>query len=293
MAKQERGIAVVTGASTGIGRATALDLAANGFEVFAGVRRKADGEALKEAAPENLTPLIIDVTKPATISRAKTAIGRKAGSDGVSALVNNAGVAIAGPLEFLPLDDFRRQIEVNLTGHLAVTQALLPQLRKAQGRIVNITSIGGLIAYPFNGPYHASKWGLEALSDSLRVELQPWGIDVIAIEPGSVATEIWDRGTDKANQVREGLPREGKKLYNPAMEAMLKVMGDTGNAGLHPDKAAKIIRKALTARRPKTRYLLGRDAKGAIRMKRLLPDRTWDRLVTRIAKVPKRDSALD
>jgi NAD(P)-dependent dehydrogenase (short-subunit alcohol dehydrogenase family) len=293
MAESGRGIAVVTGASTGIGRATALDLAANGFEVFAGVRRKADGEALKEAAPENLTPLIIDVTKPATISRAKTAIARKAGSDGVSALVNNAGIAIAGPLEFLPLDDFRRQIEVNLTGHLAVTQALLPQLRKAQGRIVNITSIGGLISYPFNGPYHASKWGLEALSDSLRVELQPWGIDVIAIEPGGVATEIWDRGIDRANELRETMPRDAKKLYGPAMEAMLKLMGGTGDSGLHPDKAAKVIRKALTARRPKTRYLLGRDAKGAIRMKRLLNDRTWDRLVTRIAKVPQRDSALD
>jgi NAD(P)-dependent dehydrogenase (short-subunit alcohol dehydrogenase family) len=152
MAKQDRGVAVVTGASTGIGRATALDLADNGFEVIAGVRRKADGEALKKAANGKLTPIMIDVTKPQSIARAKGAIGRKAGRRGVSALVNNAGVAIAGPLEFLPLDDFRRQIEVNLTGHLAVTQALLPQLRKARGRIVNITSIGGRIAYPFNGP---------------------------------------------------------------------------------------------------------------------------------------------
>ena len=292
MAK-ERGIAVVTGASTGIGRATALDLAANGFDVFAGVRKKADGEALEEAAEGGLTQVTIDVTKPATISRAKTAIGRRAGGDGVAALVNNAGVAIAGPLEFLPLDEFRRQIEVNLTGHLAVTQALLPQLRKARGRIVNITSIGGRIAYPFNGPYHASKWGLEALSDSLRVELQPWGIDVIAIEPGSVATEIWDRGIDKASEIRDDLPSEGKKLYGPAIDSMFQLMGETGNAGLHPDKAAKVIRKALTTRKPKTRYLIGRDAKGALTMKRLTSDRAWDRIVTRVAKMPKRDSALD
>jgi NAD(P)-dependent dehydrogenase (short-subunit alcohol dehydrogenase family) len=292
MAKQDRGVAVVTGASTGIGRATALDLADNGFEVIAGVRRKADGEALKKAANGKLTAMMIDVTKPQSIARAKGAIGRKAGRRGVSALVNNAGVAIAGPLEFLPLDDFRRQIEVNLTGHLAVTQALLPQLRKARGRIVNITSIGGRIAYPFNGPYHASKFGLEAISDSLRVELQPWGIDVIAIEPGSIATEIWDRGLAKATQVREGLPREGKKLYGSSMEAMVRVMENAGEAGQPPEKVAKVIRKALTKRRPKTRYLLGSDAKGAIATKRLLSDRTWDRVVTRVAGVPKRDSAL-
>ena len=289
----ERGFAVVTGASTGIGRATALDLAADGFDVFAGVRRKADGEALKEAAEGGLTPVTIDVTKPATISRAKGAIGRKVGGDGLAALVNNAGVAIAGPLEFMPIDDFRRQIEVNLTGHLAVTQALLAQLRKARGRIVNVTSIGGLVSYPFNGPYHASKFGLEALSDSLRVELQPWGIDVIAIEPGTVATEIWDRGLDKAAKIRDGLPSEGTKLYGPALEAMFKLMDNTGSGGLHPDKAAKVIRKAIVADKPKTRYLVGRDAKVALRMNRLLSDRTWDRIVTRISRVPKRDSALE
>jgi NAD(P)-dependent dehydrogenase (short-subunit alcohol dehydrogenase family) len=292
MANKDRGVAVVTGASTGIGRATALDLAGNGFEVFAGVRRKADGEALNEAASGNLTPIMIDVTKPQSIARAKGAIGRKAGRRGVSALVNNAGVAVAGPLEFLPLDDFRRQIEVNLTGHLAVTQALLPQLRKARGRIVNITSIGGRVAYPFNGPYHASKWGLEAITDSLRVELQPWGIDVIAIEPGSVATEIWDRGLAKATQIREDLPREGEKLYGSSLEAMVRVMENTGDSGLPPEKAAKVIRKALTKRRPKTRYLIGRDAKGTIATKRLMTDRAWDRVVTRVSGVPKRNSAL-
>jgi NAD(P)-dependent dehydrogenase (short-subunit alcohol dehydrogenase family) len=292
MAKSKRGIAVVTGASTGIGKTTALDLAANGFEVFAGVRRKADGEALKEEAPENLTPLIIDVTKPATIARAKTAIGRKAGKDGVSALVNNAGVAIAGPLEFLPLDDFRRQIEVNLTGHLAVTQALLPQLRKARGRIVNITSIGGLVSTPFNGPYHAAKWGLEALTDALRVELQPWGIDVIAIEPGSVATEIWDRGLDRAKEMREAMPPDAEDLYESAFDAAFELTEKTRDGGIPPEKAAKVIRKALTSRRPKTRYLVGRDARSAISAKRVLSDRAWDRMITRIAKVPKRDSAL-
>ena len=156
---------LITGASTGIGRATALTLAEHGWEVFAGVRKKADGEAVKEAAGTNVTPLIIDVTKPASIAKAAAAVSEAAGERGLAALVNNAGIAISGPLELLPHQDYRRQLEVNLTGHLAVTQAMLPLLRKARGRIVNVTSIGGLIAYPFAGPYHASKWGLEAISE--------------------------------------------------------------------------------------------------------------------------------
>jgi NAD(P)-dependent dehydrogenase (short-subunit alcohol dehydrogenase family) len=292
MASEKRGVAVVTGASTGIGKATALDLCARGFDVFAGIRKKADGEAIKEETGGEVTPLMIDVTKPQSIARAKGTVSRRAGKAGVAALVNNAGIAVAGPLELLPLDEFRRQLEVNLTGHLAVTQAMLPLLRKARGRIVNITSIGGRVAYPFNGPYHASKWGLEAISDSLRTELQPWGIDVIVIEPGSIATEIWDRGLDKAAELRSKMGRQGERLYGPAFDSMTKTMRDSGDAGIPAEKAAAVIGRALTAERPKTRYLIGRDAKGTLLGRRLLSDRRWDRLVTRMAKLPKRDSAV-
>lgn len=291
MAK-DRGVALVTGSSTGIGRATALTLAEQGFDVFAGVRKKADGEAVAEAAGGNLTPVIIDVTKPATIARAKTTVTRKAGAKGLAALVNNAGTAFAGPLELLPLEDFRRQLEVNLTGHLAVTQAMLPLLRKARGRIVNITSIGGRIAYPFNGPYHASKWGLEAVSDSLRIELAPWGIDVIVIEPGSIATDIWDHGLAQAAELRKKLGAEGKRLYGPAMDAIEKTMRDAADAGIPPEKVSETIAKALITSRPKTRYLIGRDARGALTAKRLLSDRGFDKVVTRLTKIPGRDSAV-
>lgn len=290
---EERKVALITGASTGIGRATALTLAQRGFEVFAGVRKKADGEAVKEAAGGGVTPLIIDVTKPASIAKAKAAISETAGERGLAALVNNAGIAISGPLELLPLDDFRKQLEVNLTGHLAVTQAMLPLLRTARGRIVNVTSIGGRIAYPFTGPYHASKWGLEALSDSLRVELQPWGIDVIVIEPGNIATEIWDRGLDTGAETREKLGAEGQRLYGKALDKIEKTMRKAGESGIPAEKVAETIAEALSAERPRTRYLIGSDAKRALTGKQLLPDRAFDQVVTRLTGIPGRDSAVE
>lgn len=289
---ENRKVALITGASTGIGRATALTLAKRGFEVFAGVRKKADGVAVQKDAGTNLTPLIIDVTKPASIAKAEAAVSEAAGERGLSALVNNAGIAVSGPLETLPLDDFRKQLEVNLTGHLAVTQAMLPLLRTARGRIVNVTSIGGRIAYPFTGPYHASKWGLEALSDSLRVELQPWGIDVIVIEPGNIATEIWDRGLDKAAETREKLGPKSERLYGKALDKMEKTMRKAGESGIPAEKVADTIAEALTASRPRTRYLIGRDAKGALTGKRLLPDRAFDQVVTRLTGLPGRGSAV-
>jgi NAD(P)-dependent dehydrogenase (short-subunit alcohol dehydrogenase family) len=287
----QRGTALVTGASTGIGRATALELADRGFDVFGTVRKKADGEKLAEASGGGVTPLTLDVTKSRTISAAAKAIEKASGKDGLAALVNNAGVAVAGPLELLPLDEFRHQIETNMTGHLAVTQAMLPLLRRAEGRIVNITSIGGLVSYPFSGPYHASKWGLEALSDALRNELAPWNIDVIVVEPGSIATDIWDRGIDRADELREKLGEEGEKLYGEAMSAMTETMRKTGESGIPAEKAAKVIAKALTARRPKTRYLVGKDARGAITAKRTLSDRTFDRIVVKTTGIPGRGSA--
>jgi NAD(P)-dependent dehydrogenase (short-subunit alcohol dehydrogenase family) len=289
MAK-DRGTALVTGASTGIGKATAIELANRGFEVFGTVRRKEDGEQLAAAA-DGITPLTMDITKARTISAARAKLEKATGDRGLAALVNNAGVAVAGPLETLPLAEFRNQIEVNLTGHLAVTQAMLPMLRTARGRIVNITSIGGLVSLPFSGPYHASKWALEALSDALRIELAPWGIDVIVVEPGSIATDIWDRGIDRAEENRAKLGEDTEELYGDALDAIVEAMGKMGEAGIPVQKPARTIAKALTARRPKTRYLVGRDAKGMIAGKRLLPDRAFDKIVVRTAGVPGRGSA--
>ena len=282
----ERRAALVTGASTGIGRATALELARCGFHVFAGVRRPADGESVQTEAVGELDPLILDLTDGEAIAAAAAEIESQTGGAGLSALVNNAGVAYAGPLEFVPLDDLRRQLEVNLIGQLAVIRAMLPQLRTARGRIVNVTSIGGLVATPFYGPYCASKFGLEAVSDCLRGELRPWGIKTIAIEPGSVATEIWARGQQIADELRERMEPEAEALYGDAIERTSEISAETGARGIPPEEVARTIHKALTVRRPRARYTVGRDALAMKTASRLLPDRLWDALVARSLKLP-------
>ncbi len=272
---------VVTGASTGIGRATALHLDELGFSVHAGVRKTADAERLTADASDRLSTVIVDVTDSESIAKTAAGVERAVGAAGLAGLVNNAGIAVPGPLEFLPIDDFRRQLEVNLTGHVAVTQALMPQIRAAKGRIVNVTSIGGLIAFPFMGAYHASKFALEAVTDALRRELRPWGIHVAAIEPGSVATEIWERGQNQADQIREAMPAEGERLYGVALDDYQEVLDKTAERGIEPRKVAEAIEHALTSRRPKTRYLVGTDASIQARIEKLLPDRVFDAIVAR------------
>ncbi len=282
-----RRTALVTGASTGIGRATALELARCGFAVLAGVRKPEDGEALQTSATGELEPVIIDVTDAASIEAAAAKVSEQASAGGgLAGLVNNAGVAYTGPLEFVALDDLRHQLEVNLIGHLAVTQAMLPELRKARGRIVNVTSIGGLVATPFFGPYVASKFALEAVSDCLRVELRPWGIETIAIEPGSAATEIWDSGQSIADETRARMGDEAERLYGEALDQTQRISAATGARGIPPEEVARVIHKALTVRRPRARYTVGRDAIGMKFASRLLPDRLWDRIVARSLKLP-------
>jgi len=178
--------ALITGASTGIGRATALHLDRAGWRVFAGVRKEDDAASLREAGSERLAPLMLDVTDAGQIAVAAVRIGDSVGEAGLDGLVNNAGIAVPGPLETLPIEDFKRQIGVNMAAHVAVTQAMLPAIRTARGRIVFITSIGGLMAFPFFGAYHAAKFGLEAVGDVFRQELRPWGIKVAIVEPGSI-----------------------------------------------------------------------------------------------------------
>jgi NAD(P)-dependent dehydrogenase (short-subunit alcohol dehydrogenase family) len=280
-----RRTALVTGASTGIGRATALELARCGFAVLAGVRKPEDGEALQTSATGELEPVIIDVTDAASIEAAAATVSEQAGG-GLAGLVNNAGVAYTGPLEFVALDDLRHQLEVNLIGHLAVTQAMLPELRKARGRIVNVTSIGGLVATPFFGPYVASKFALEAVSDCLRIELRPWGIETIAIEPGSAATEIWDSGQSIADETRARMGAEAERLYGAALDQTERISAQTGARGIPPEEVARVIHKALTVRRPRARYTVGRDAVGMRFASRLLPDKLWDRIVARSLKLP-------
>jgi NAD(P)-dependent dehydrogenase (short-subunit alcohol dehydrogenase family) len=278
-------VALITGCSTGIGRATALRLDASGWSVYAGVRRQEDADSLAAAGSERLTPLIIDVTDPGSITAAAERVEAESAA-GLGALVNNAGVAYTGPLEFVPLDELRNQLEVNVTGHVAITQALIPALRRARGRIVNVTSIGGIVATPFFGPYNASKYALEAISDCLRVELRPWGIDTIAIEPGSISTEIWTSGLDQFDRTEERMPAEAQTLYGKAIKGLRRAARQTGERGIPADHAAAVIEKALVVSRPRARYLIGRDARVMATLSRVLPDRLWDRAIGRIMGLP-------
>ena len=273
--------ALVTGSSTGVGRATALRLDRAGWRVFAGVRREEDAESLRAAASERLTPVMLDVVNSEAIAAAAELLTTELGGAGLDGLVNNAGVAVPSPLETIPIEDFRRQVEVNLTGQVAVTQALLPLIRTARGRIVFITSIGGRIAFPLTGAYHAAKFGLEAVGDVFRQELRPWKISVSIVEPGSIATEIWDGGEQAADEIGARAPTR-EELYGKAVANYRKVVKSVAARGIPPEKVAQTIEHALTARRPRTRYLVGLDAKFQARARPFIPTQAFDRIVARV-----------
>lgn len=273
--------ALVTGASTGIGRATALRLAGSGWRVFAGVRREVDGEELRAAAGEALAPVILDIAEPEQIEAAAVRLEEELGGAGLDGLVNNAGIGIPGPLETLPMEDFRRQVEVNLMGHVAVTKAMIPAIRRAPGRIVFISSIGGRIAFPLNGAYHVAKFGIEAAGDVFRQELRPWGIEVSIVEPGSIGTPIWERSDREIEGLLERAPRTAE-LYGKQVEGIRRASRKLGERGIPPERVAARIEHALSARRPRTRYLVGLDAKLQARAKVLTPARLWDRIVARM-----------
>lgn len=270
--------AVVTGASTGIGRACALHLGALGWHVFAGVRKESDADDLARTAPAGLIPVLLDVTEQDSIADAARRVASATGGAGLDGLVNNAGVSFQGPLEHLPVEDLRRQLEVNVVGQIAVTQALLPSLRRATGRIVLMSSIAGLRPVPFLGPYSASKAALESLGDALRVELGPWGMDVVLIEPGSIATPIWAKGANSVDDDIDRLPPEGKEHYAATLRRLSTLAVRTGMRGIAPEKVALKVAHALTCRRPRARYLVGSDAFLRAHVESLLPTSLQDRL---------------
>jgi len=265
---------LITGASSGIGEGCALRLDALGYRVFAGVRKPADGDALRGKSSGRLTPVSLDVTSAESIAGAVAALGGVP----LAGLVNNAGVAIAGPLELVPMDLWRRQMEVNVMGPVAVTQAFLPQLRAGRGRIVNIGSIAGRSALPLAGPYCASKHALEGLTDSLRMEVKRWGITVSIVEPGAVKTPIWDKSLGDADELRRQAKPELFELYAALVEKMLKAVQVTARTGVPVEEVVKAVEHALTSARPKTRYVVGRDAKTRMLLN-WLPDLTRDSLI--------------
>jgi NAD(P)-dependent dehydrogenase (short-subunit alcohol dehydrogenase family) len=280
--QQQRGAVVVTGASSGIGEACARRLAGLGFTVFAGVRKQEDGERLARGIA-GVTPVAIDVTDHDSIAAAARAVSDATGGR-LAGLVNNAGIAVPAPLEHQPIDDFRHQLEVNLIGQVAVTQAFLPQLRAGRGRIVNVSSIGGKVAVPLLGAYAASKFAMEGLSDTLRRELRPWRIEVSVIEPGTIATPIWDKGIASGDELQASMSAEAQRDYGPLIATVRTASEQGARTGLPPDVVAKDVAHALTARKPRTRYLVGREAKSRATAARLLGDRFIDRAIARVMR---------
>ncbi len=272
---------VITGASKGIGRATALYLDKKGFTVLAGVRSQADGDQLCKEASSRLQPVMVDITNGDQVGQLAETVSKIVGQNGLDGLVNNAGIAVAAPLEFLPIDEFRHQIEVNLTAHLMVTQALLPFIRQAKGRIINISSIGGRLAGPMLGAYHASKFAMEGLTDSLRQELMPWGIKVVSIEPGAIATPIWETGSNTADRLMAQMPAQAHEYYATAIAGSRAFAAKASKTGLPPERVAEVIEQALIAPKPRTRYAVGTDAKIGTRIIAHLPDTWRDRLLAR------------
>jgi NAD(P)-dependent dehydrogenase (short-subunit alcohol dehydrogenase family) len=288
---------LVTGASTGIGRATVDTLVAHGALVWAGVRREEDAATLEAAHPGRVTALRFDVTDEGAVASAGTLV---CAAGPLHGLVNNAGVALPAPLEFMPLAEFRRQLEVNLVGQLAVTQVVLPALRAAADararagsdgtsggldrppapRIVMIGSIGDRIAGPMIGAYHAAKFGLAGLTGSLRAELRPAGIEVVLVEPGAIATPIWSRGTTASAQLLQRLPAEAIQRYGTQIQAARDMAVRAARDGMRPEAVAEVIASALAARRLRPRYLVGRDARIAALLTHL-PDRLRERLLAR------------
>jgi NAD(P)-dependent dehydrogenase (short-subunit alcohol dehydrogenase family) len=273
---------LITGASKGIGKATALHLDKQGFHVFAGVRKETDAEMLQKEASEHFQTLFIDVTNSEQIAAAGEQITEIVGEAGLYGLVNNAGMAEPNALEFIELDDLRYQLEVNLIGQLAVTQTMMPLIRKARGRIINISSISGRVAQALVGAYNISKFAMEAMTDVLRLELAPWGIEVVSIQPGMTDTPIWDTALARADEVVEKLPKEALKLYGKAIEATKERVIQQKEEAISPQVVADTIERALIAKRPKTRYLVGPDAQLAGRLRVILPDRWLDKLLTRM-----------
>ncbi|MCB1539654.1 MAG: SDR family oxidoreductase [Rhodoblastus sp.] len=280
---------VVTGASTGIGYAVAQLLAREGFHVFAGVRRMDDADRLVEEIGDEVTPLVFDVTDPQGVADAARDVGERLGNTTLAGLVNNAGIATAGPLLHQPIEEFRRQIEVNLIAQVAVIQAFAPLLgadraRKGEaGRIVNMSSVAGRIAAPFLGAYAASKHALEAVSDSLRRELLLYGVDVIVIEPGSVATPIWDKA-----ESADYTPYFKTDYKDSVMRLRTRALKE-GRAGFPPDRVAASVLRALVAPKPPTRIPVVPGRFQNWIMPRLMPDRTLDRLIGKMFGLARAD----
>lgn len=268
---------LISGASTGIGRACAVHMARKGHGVWAGVRSQADFDAVNKLNVRGLQPVFLDVTDPASVKACVSQLTKQAGI--LHGLVNNAGIAIGGPIEAVSIEDWRRQFETNVFGVVTLTQACLPLLRESKGRVVNISSISGRIAFPFMGPYAASKFALEAISDSLRRELRQFGVKVAVIEPGAISTPIWDKaksdGLGKVNRYSRDL----SQVYGRALERFQSVIEKSVSRAAPVSVVVRAVDHALTSRYPATRYPVGRGIRFSTAISRFVPDQWMDRLI--------------
>jgi NAD(P)-dependent dehydrogenase (short-subunit alcohol dehydrogenase family) len=270
---------LITGASTGIGRACALELDRRGCRVFAGVRSEQAAEQLRAEASARLTPLRLDVTDAGQIAAAAETLAKSVADAGLAGLVNNAGIVLPGPIELVPLDAWRRQLEVNVIGQIAVTQAFLPLLRMARGRVVNISSVNGRVALPYMAPYSASKFALEAITDALRTELRSFGIHVAAVEPGPIDTPIWQKSLAVADRMSQDVEPAVLALYESDLKVMRKAVAKSAQGAAPVERVVRAVVHALTAKRPNTRYFIDLRTRMPFTFLKLVPDRFRDWLI--------------
>ena len=268
---------LITGASRGIGRATAIKLAADGWTVYAGVRSEADGADLAGASGPSLKPLTLDITDAGDLA---ALAGRLDGH--LDAVVNNAGFALDGPVETIALDDLRRQYEVNVVGQVGVTQAVLPLLRASRGRVVFVSSLSGRISTPLTGAYNSSKFAVEALADALRVELRRWKLPVVLVEPGPVATDMWSGALEQHEKTLNALSPAHRELYGQTFENARKTLAFMQKQAVPVDKVSRAIEKALTARHPKARYQVDVGSRVQLVATGMTPTRMMDSILGRV-----------
>ena len=274
---------LITGASRGIGRAATIRLAADGWDVIAGVRREDDGAALVSDAGDRVRPIVLDITDDKDLAGLEAVLPTR-----LDAVVNNAGIVVGGPIEGLSLGELRRQFDVNVTGQVAVTQAALPRLRAATGRIVFVSSLSGRISTPMTGAYNASKFALEAVADALRMELRPWGISVILVEPAQTDTDMWRTAGDVLEQTVGDLTPNHRQLYERHIAGARKGIPRSQKMAAPVDGAAATIAFALTARRPRARYIVGTAPKLMNALVHLLPTPARDAVLAASSGIPRR-----
>ena len=275
---------LITGASRGIGRATTMRLAGNGWDVFATVRRAEDGaQLLTEGPAGKIHTLQLDVTDAVQLEQLAGSLPER-----LEAVVNNAGIVVPGPLESLTTDEVRHQLEVNVIGPLAVSNAVLPKLRSSRGRIVFVSSLSGRISTPMTGAYNASKFALEAIADAWRLELKPWGVSVSLVEPAMTDTDMWRKAPEQQQSTEKAMAPEHRELYHEHLDGLRRTIPRLQRMAKPAERVAATIERALTASRPKARYVVGLDAKAQAALTALMPQRVKDAALAKATGTPSK-----